>query len=222
MAQANERLLHSVVMYDGVPVYVNSLLNGADFPDGDHRALLISCDTKREEMRKKLNSPKFNRFRTLPTVGWMNVEGAASGRITGAAYTARRAITTRTHGLNGNNVTVQYFHGKDNDGNPLLRGSGDYGFMHFIYDGGFANMQKGLYPSLEATLNNIVVASAIAISPKFCVMRDMRGIRWLYRNHEIVGLFTGVDTLNLLTKFAFLREEIMDDAVFTINTIREF
>lgn len=218
LQQANERLLHSVVMYDGAPVYVNAILAGGDFPDGDHRALVVTCDPKREEVRKKLNSPKFKRFRDLPKTGWFN----AVGRTQGAVYLARRAITTRTHGLNNNNVQVSMFRGRDDQNNPLIWTGGDYNFQHFIYDEGFANLQTGKYPSLEATLNNIVESSAIAISDKWCVMRDARGIRWLYRNLECVGLFTGTDTLNLLTRHAYLREEVMEDATFTINTIREF
>jgi hypothetical protein len=117
---------------------------------------------------------------------------------------------------------IQRFGGEDYAGEKFLRNSGDYNLMHFIYDAGFDQMQRGEYPSMEATLLNIVPGSAIAISNKWCVNRDSRGIRWLYRNSDVVGLFTGVDTLNLLNKYSFLREEVMDDAVFTINTIREF
>jgi len=218
MRQASERLLHTVVLYDGLPYYVNNLLDGADFPDGDHRASLRQCGEKQEEVRKKLNSPKFKRFRDLPTLGWMN----ASGRVSGAVFLSRRAHTTTKHGLTAQNTLVKYFRSRDDDGNPLLRDGGDYNFAHFMYDEGFMQQAVGKYPSLEGTLNNIAEASAIAVSPKFAVMRDARGIRWLYRNTDCVGLFTGVDTLNLLTKYAFLREEIMDDAAFTINTIREF
>jgi len=218
MRQASERLLHTVVLYDGLPFYIHSLLDGADFPDRDHRALLISCDSKKEETRKKLNSPKFKRFRALPELGWMN----ASGRIKGAILLSRRAHTTTKHGLTHQNTLVKFFRGKDDNGNPILRDGGDYNFSHFMYDEGFANQQKNLFPSLEATLNNIVEASSIAISKKFCVMRDAMGIRWLYKGTDCIGLFTGVDTLNLLTKFSFLREEIEGDEVFTINTIREF
>lgn len=217
--QASERLYHTVVMYDGSPVFVQSLVNGLGHEDGDHRANLVTCDPKREEMRKKLNSPKFKRFRELPTLGWFN----ASFKNFEAVLLTRRAVTTRLHGLSANNVLCHSFRNSiTSDVNPVLVSTGDYNFNHFMYDEGFGQMQKGVYPSMVATLNNIVQKSAIAISPRYCITRDGRGIRWLYRLNECVGLFTGNDTLNLVASFAFLREEIMDDKAFTITTIREF
>ena len=216
--QAEERLADSVVMYDGMPMKVMHVINGIDFPDGGHRASLVTCGPTREDVRKKLNSPKFKRFRELPTCGWMN----SVERKAGAVYTERRALTTRTHGLNNNNVVVTSFRSRDGENNPMISKGGHYNFQHFIYDTGFIQQQKDEYPSLVGTLDNIQESSSIAISPTFCVMRDARGIRWLYRHLECVGLFTGNDTLNLLTRHSYLREEIMDDKRFTINTIRDF
>lgn len=215
LTQAVERLQGSVVMYDGLPVYVHTVLDGSDWDDGCHRATTISCGPKKEEARKKLNSPKFKRFRELPKLGWMNAK-------IGAVYMDRRAATTRTHGLKNDNTQVSTFRNMDQEGNPYIRKGGDYTYTHFIYEQGYLDMQNEKFPSLEATLDNIVQKSSIAINLKYCVMRDARGIRWLYRNLECVGLFTGTDTLNLLSRHAYLREEIMDDRTFTIRTIREF
>lgn len=216
--QATERLRHCVVSYDGVPYYVRNVLDGRDFDDRCTRAVLQACDSRGDESRKKLNSPKFKRFRELPELGWFNYEGDRFG----AVLLTRRAVTTRVHGLSTNNV-VCTAPVNNAQGTPLLKSTGDTGFTEFIFNDGFQNIHKKAYPSLLATLNNIVEGSAIAVSNKFCVIRDGKGIRWLYRNEAIVGLFTGADTLNLLSRHGFLREEIMADEVFaTITTIREF
>ena len=56
----------------------------------------------------------------------------------------------------------------------------------------------------------------------YAVIRDVDGIRWLYRDMDRVGLFFGADSLLLLSSKSFLREEIMADSAFTIGNIREF
>lgn len=212
LTQAQERLTHCVVLYDDQPFYIESV---EAHEDGIPRARLLACNPTREASRKMLNSPKFKRFRDLPRLGWSNMGGAM-----GAALLERRAVTTRTHGLNNNNVSVKTFRTVDS-GEVLLRG-GNYNFNGCMFLQGFSDANSGKFPTLAGILQNIAEGSAIAYSRKFCVFRDTTGIRWLYRNSDRVGLFTGVDTLNLLTKFAFLREEIMEDEAFTLNTIREF
>ena len=60
--QAQERLVNSLVLYDDQPAYVIEVTGG--FGDGIPRANLY-LGTSREATRKRLDSPKFKRFREL-------------------------------------------------------------------------------------------------------------------------------------------------------------
>jgi hypothetical protein len=91
-----------------------------------------------------------------------------------------------------------------------------------MFDKGFCDSHNRKFPSLEKILANIKPGTSIAFSPLFCVVRAGDGLRWMYRETERIGIFTGVDTLNLISKYAYLREEIMNDDLFTLNNLREF
>lgn len=213
--QAAERLIESVVLYDDEPVYIRDI---EAHEDGIPRGYLQICaeGAKSNPTRKMLNSPKFKRFRELPNLGWMN---SAGNKEVGAIFLSRRAAVTRTHGLCQGNVACASF---VNNGDNLIIIEGAYNFRTFMFDKGFVDAHHNRFPSLDGILTNIKENTSIAYSRRFCVSRDATGIRWLHRNTDRVGIFTGVDTLNLLSKFAFLREEIMEDPAFTLNTIREF
>lgn len=214
--QAGERLHQTVILYDGQPHYVERIDSEHDFDDRIPRANLRPCDpTSPKTSRKQLNSPKFGRFRTMPNLGWMN--STQSG--VGAVYLERRNLRATKHGLCTNNVTVHNFRFRDD---WCGCETGAYNFSGFMFDKGFVDAHNGVFPSLERTLQNIRESTVIAYSRQFAVARCELGIRWLFRGTDKVGIFTGTDTLNLLAKFSFLREEIMADPAFTLNTIREF
>ncbi len=217
--QTRERLSESIVLYDNVPAFVTSV---QDHEDGVPRLELIMCDKPKDFVRKIANSPKFKRYRELPSIGWMNVMGdhrTSTKLESTAALVERRNMVARTHGLCDGNTSVTIPVIDNNSVHFTALGNGLRGIM---FDSGFSAMHAGEYPSLQQILINIVPVSSIAYSRVFCVLRDDAGLRWLYRYRERVGIFTGSDSLNLLTKYVYLREEIMADPAFTLNTIREF
>lgn len=138
-------------------------------------------------------------------------------------FLARRTTTGgRNHGLSDNNVVVHSLSFRaDEDALPrIIRGENS--ILNICFNKGFCDTHNFIFPSLDKTLANIKERTAVAVSPMFCVVRSTDGLRWLYRNLERVGIFTGVDTLNLISKYSYLREEIMADKSFTLNNIREF
>lgn len=207
--QANERLAACVILYDGLPFYVTEAFNG---DDGKARVNMTSCGPNPTNTRKLMDSPKFKRFRELPQIGWMNPSKGAS-----AVFLERHARRSRQHGLSDQNVTRKSFRqgvlSNPEERRPLTTAMTDEGFVQCV---------TGVFPSLAKILANIEENSALAYSRKYCVYRDSDGIRWLYREAERVGLFTGTETLNLLSKFAYCREEIMADPAFTLDRIQEF
>lgn len=213
--QASDRLNRTVICYDNQPHYVDIVEH---HDDGIPRARIRPCsDRDSAGERKMLNSPKFKRFRDLPRLGWVN----SANPSLGAVFLARRLTAGgRSHGLSNGNVLALNFDFVTG-GNPIVR-SGNYSFTDFIFDKGFCDSHNRVFPSLDKILSNIKPNTAIAFTPLFCVLRTSDGIRWLYRETEKVGIFTGVDTLFLTTKFAYLREEIMSEPFFTLNNLREF
>lgn len=214
--QARERLQNSVVMYDGEPVYVENIQNGEDFDDLIPRASIYFCKEPKKRLRKKLDSPKFKKFRELPPLGFM-----LSNNNSRCLFMYRTSNRTRIHGLSQRNVSVLAFNPESGANEYFLRRD-EYNFSSIYFDPGFVAACESSFPSLSKILLNIKELSALPYSHKFAVYRDSIGIRWLYRNSERVGFFSGADTLNLLEKTAFYREEIMEDPLFTLNNIREY
>jgi hypothetical protein len=213
-AQARERLNGTVILYDGKPVYVSEIIDGDEYADNVPRCIIIPCNsTGKEKSRKKLDSPIFGRFRESPKIGWVNNSTGLP-----ATYLERIATRTRGHGLSDNNVSVWTFQREyqlNREGSPRF-------FSSLSFSKEFCDCVAGSFPSLEKILINVQNGSCIAYSRTYAVYRDSVGVRWLYRGRERIGLFTGADSLNLLEKFTFYREEIMSDPLFTLNNIREY
>lgn len=205
--QAQERLLHSYILHNTDPIYVDRIGSTAE---GDITVEGIKYPD-RSRVQIPMADPGFNKFRKLPPVGWVNAKTSRS-----AFYLSRRPRRIRQHGLNSDNVSCQHV-GK---GNHLSTGRIDY--ENLVADEGYILACKEDFPTLEDVLTHIKEESALAISPRYCVYRDDNGVRWLYRESDKVGLFSGVETLQLLTKFSYLREEITDAKELTIQTIQEF
>jgi hypothetical protein len=211
--QARERLTGTVVLYDGQPVYINDIENGNNFDDGIPRANIAVCGESGDKVtRKRLDSPKFNKFRSLPELGWVN-----SAKY-GAILMQRRATRSRLHGLNGNNVLATFFYGMP----EYSTGRFERGWDYMYKTKSFVDACNNIYPSLESILLNIQEDSALGFSRKFAVYRDTLGLRWLYRETERIGIFTNANSLNLLEKFKFYREEIMSEPKFTLDNIQEY
>lgn len=220
--QARERVGGTVVLYDGSPVYIDSISEPMDEADGIVRAHIRTCDPDRTASRKRLDSPKFKRFRELPTLGWLN----AADPLTGALFMYRRSVRTRSHGLSRANVNVLGFPSRAAGLQPggyvaSLQAFGENSFDKYMYDRGFKDMHLGQYPSLGSILSAVQECSAIAFTNRFCVVNDDLGVRWLFRDRNRVGIFGGENSLFLLKKFIYLREEIMAEPRFTIDQIRE-
>ena len=212
--QARERLASSLVMYDNQPAYVVEIINAGNFDDNIPRVVLRFCAEPTKKVRKHLNSPKFEKFRKLPPLGFMITTDRR------CFFTQRVAQRTRTHGISSRAVTCYSFDFQR--GTPYVPSSGIASFDQLYFDKGFVDSCADAFPSLNKILLNIPNNATIPYSRKFAVYRDNLGIRWLYRELDRIGFFSGADTLNLLETTSFYREEIMEDPLFTINTIKEY
>src|SRR6478609_1519092 len=104
--QASARLGGSVVLYDGIPYYVHRI---ESHEDGDPRGYIYPATDiggDKNGSRKKLSSPKFGRFRTLPALGMVNYQ-FSDKKMPCAVFLERRSRAHQRHGFCGNTVFVK-------------------------------------------------------------------------------------------------------------------
>lgn len=202
-AQASERITNTYVLYDGSPVYVERIR-----ADGSAEVLEYP---KRERRMIPLSDAGFKNFRILPPTGWVNYKYGKT-----AIYLQRRPRRSRQHGLTGDNVYTGYLN------KTGTFSTGGYSYEEIVGDEGYILACKNDYPSLDDVLMHIREGSALAVSPQYAVFRDDAGVRWLFRGSDKVGIFSGTDTLMLLKKYLYLKEELSDSPTITISNFKEF
>ena len=216
VGQAMDRILNTVVLYDNRPCLIDEILEHDDKP----KAYIRFCATN-DRQRKELSSPKFEKFRNLPSLGFVNLVNR--GQL---VLLQRAVVSTRRHGLNGDNVSVKgIINLADETRVPVFSSGGGRGsgFTPDIYhDPGFVNTHEKKFPSLDAVLQKLNASAAMAFDSSYAVLRDAVGVRWLFRNEQRVGFFADADTLILFTKYSYLREEITSNIRFTIKVIKEY
>lgn len=163
----------------------------------------------REDIR--LDDPGFFRFRKLPPMGWVNTLTAKA-----ALFLERRPVRRTSHGLNDNNVAV----GQTSPGGIVT--FRDYRYRHVAPDPGYREAMVSNFPTLDEALSVVREDSTIAISLLYAIYRDPSGVRWLLRRTQKVGLFPNNDTIVLLGKNSYLREELVESPQITVKNIQSF
>lgn len=207
--QAAERLVRSHVMYGENVAYVENVANAEK--SGQAPIATIVLYPKGERQYKELSDEAFHKFRRLPPLGWVNTKRNKSG-----IFLARKPARTRTHGLCDTNVSV----GSIQQGSKFQWS--EQHFSQIAGDEGYTWSITGTFPLMADVLNHIRPGQTFAISSNYAIARDEGGVRWFYREHQRVGLFPGNDTLLLIDKFKFLREELTEDPLITISNIKDF
>jgi len=188
--QANERLADTFIMKADEVVLVSAVENGSVYyrplPNGP-------------QDRYPLDSPVWNRFRTLPPLGWLNV--TVKGFV-GAVYLRRKAIRSRQHGLSANNVNIFSFYGN----NGILAADRITG-MGSIYGCGLYR-DPDQYSSFRETFEVLELDSSAALSAKFALYKDEGGLTWLYRKRRRIGFMADANTLFLLRSEKYYREDV--------------
>lgn len=220
--QASDRLHGTVILYDDRPCYVEEVLAHDDKP----KARIIFCDDRKAgSVRKELNSPKFNKFRTLPKLGFVN--RVSDSRL---LLLSRAVVSTRRHGYCGDNINVKVLFNMEpsSDGLdriPYFSGNRDSAAFNsnVFFDLGFTATHKGQFPSLDAILQKLNPSTGLAFHNNFAVVRDSTGMRWLFRLDQRVGFFSDATSLVLFPRFSYLRQEIMEEPSFKpVASIREY
>lgn len=200
-AQATERLVGTFVLLGDEPVYVESIRT--------NNSAVVRRYNQDNTLEVPLDDKRFHRFRKLPKVGWFNSERRAE-----ALFFDRRPVRSRLHGLGRHNVTVLRV------GAELQQADASYD--REALDPGYHAANKDDYPSLEQVVTNLQERSTMALSPMYAVRRDDLGLRWLFRAKDKVGIFPDANTLLLVGKYNYLREELTESPIITTAKIQEF
>ena len=168
--EANNRLGATVVTYEGRPVYVQEVI---PHDDGVMRVKFREFPFSGDLIRKKINSPAFKRFETIP-LGFMNL--FAAGRRH-AVFCERTPNRQRRQGLSG-----------DTFSSSSLIGERGVGFSDAITTDAFREMVLGEYPPYDEVLSRLVPNSSIAVDREFAVLRTPEGYTNVYHKRDNIGV----------------------------------
>lgn len=153
-------------------------------------------------IRKKMNSPLFNRFRPFP-LGFCNMGGTA-------LYLERSPQRPSTHqGLTKSMIAVS------KPGGPSDRSS-----YFDPYSKDFTDCVMGNYPSFKDCVENLadetVSNDSAAFSRDFAIVRGPLGLLLLANKHEIVGILPNNDAsqVRIGKKFKHVRESVEELGCF--------
>jgi len=199
--QAQERLNNTFIKHNDDVVFVSHIENEKIFYI-NYVDDTIGNDT--------LDSVSWKRFRVLPPIGWLNIDRQKDvhrgvKKYVGGVYLNRRAVRSRSHGLNDTNIQIFSFQpdekGLVNDKSFILKD---------VYKCGFYKDPEQ-YPSFTEAFRHLRNGFCVALSPKFALIKDSDGLTWLYRKRLKVALIPNVATLFLLASCKYYREDILEN-----------
>jgi len=207
LAQANDRLSGSYVPYNGAVVYIREVQEGRDGPV----AAANIYPTKKHSFLP-LNDKGFHRFRKTLPKGWTNCYSAKR-----ALYLSRGAVRTTKHGMTTTNTKV------GNISPPIFEMYWrDYDLGNVVQDEGYSQAVNNDFPDMREVLRIIKPEGVIALSNKLAISMDNEGLRRLHYHKDTVGVFTGVSSLLLTSKFSYLKEEILESPEVSFTSMTEF
>lgn len=203
--EAEFRLSGSVVMYDGDPVYVQTVENHDDETVRLNIATLpLNENGGGKTVRKKIDSPLFNKFRPFD-MG--NVNFLHNGVISPIRI-ERTPARTRVQGTTGANCRISMIH----KGTPAVAN-----WSMILQNEGFVEMCKGVYPTFREFLDS--GAPAVCISSDFTVSKGESGLIGLAYRFDKIGIVNTKGMVFLFPKYKYLKEMLEELKDFTgINT----
>lgn len=186
LTQAHQRLNGCVVMYDNKPIKFGSI---------EGREVRVKDLETGLNFVVSLEDPKFNNFRELPKLGFVNVPG----RLYWLTRVPARSVT---HGHTRGNVQV--FHIEQGQ---MYRSDNSYEHLITYYGKYYTDSVNGRFPNWKEALSHAQTTQPIAIHHEFALIRGNDGGVQLWKNKRHVGsvsekgIYLGSATL-------YLREEL--------------
>lgn len=198
------RLEHTVVSYDGDPVYITRVnAPAAGKEEGDvARVFFQPLPIERpegKEVRKYLSSKKFD---LAPfKMGYMNHGG-------NAIFVSRTPVRQNKQGLSAGTALYTNVRGQRCEA---------FGFNHMTKAPGFVDMVKGVFPSFKEAGDMLgdkgVTSVAISRSFAFVIDHDFEMLLMIHKGVKCGIAMKGARALQVPPKFLFLREEMEDHRI---------
>lgn len=205
--QANERLIESYIMKQNEIVRVTAVAGG----EIAYRNMATGRDG-----RLPMRDTAWNKFRSLPPLGWINVTLDKPKKMVFAVYLRRNSVRCRTHGLSNTNTTAYDF---KSGGDGVLVKSRIVAVQH-VFEKGSYN-EDNPFVNFEEAYALLGKGDSVALSSKFALYKDTRGIVTLYRKRKAIGFVPDNNTLLLFADSRFYREDVQDNKKILPVTIKE-
>lgn len=203
--EVRARLEHTVVMYDGQPVYISKCQVPEDMAEKDEIARVFFYELpvlpggRAKETRKYLSSKKFDL--APPKMGYMNFNVPGDGNR--AIFVQRAPLRQYKQGLCQAVVTYT---------DPRGRRDEHINFNMMIADQGFVDMLAGKYPDFkqagEMLGDKAQDSVAVSRSFAFVVENDLDCLIMVHKGLKCGLALRGDKALKIPPKFHFLREEM--------------
>ena len=209
--QARERLEGTYIMYDGYPVYVNSI----SVRDGRVQGLLTPACPEKNGIRDEgtwidLDNPGFKSFHELPPLGFVNLYASP---LPMAIHLQRLAERGRQHGLRANRIFVGRL------GSATLEPTGGaWNFTNVMADTGYLLRLRKEYPTASEIVQKLPNGSSAAFSPVFAITRDHFGLTRLWRRGNPLGMISE-QGVSLVKAAAGHYEELQESDTFDLERI---
>lgn len=214
MEQARSRLTGSVVFYEDEPVQITDVFRGES--DGLLRGLVKFISTG-AQTSKRLDSPRFQGFRKIPSPGFLNL---FNKNVKHVHFLSRRPVRTVVHGLHSNNTQMASFGPHNGDNDVLSTRNAALMFENAVAMPGFATSLKRDYPSFQECFQNLCPDSSAAFHKDFALYKDPMSWTWLFRQDVRAGLVLTPTSLLLGQGSRYMLEEIEEIDQFEDVTTR--
>jgi hypothetical protein len=210
--EAEMRLVSTVVMYDGDPVYITKVGNARPgdpkedilrvyahpLPFDPHKLGDIEARAavkEKEEMRKFISSRKFD-MKTIK-MGFMNIKGEL-------LYCSRKPARQFKQGVSNNTFVSQ----------AITGGARALNLVNAVGLKEFADMLKGVYPTFDEAVRtmNKGKITGVAFHRQFALVRDpaLPELLYLYHKSDKVGVIFGGNKIILTKGMICLRESLQE------------
>lgn len=184
--QAHQRLNSSVVLYDKKPVRF-AAIEGREVRVKDLRTGL--------HFNVSLEDEKFNNFRDLPKLGFVNVPR-------NLFWLTRVPARSATHGHTRNNIQVYSL-----DQGQMYRSEASFEHIITAFGKYYADSVTGIFPTWQEAFRHVQTTQPIAIHHEFALVRGNDGTVQFWKNKRHVGSVRE-NGIYLGPSAVYLREEL--------------